>query len=294
MGKDKFKIGLDGLKLCFKDSSDKNVLFNRLFDGSDKIWWGEDEKEDFYTLRVENEENVQVVNIFIPDEDKSFLFGTLSVHFNKGKYSGMIFLSIENKTLYTDTFHYLGYILGCFNLTFNNITSIVPAITTTRNYIYQVQLKRHDLSYDMIYNGKKIMNPDETIKDWINAKGCSRRKIYQTPTLYFGQAKNVGIRIRMYDKLRELTEHSPEKKETLNAWLGFDYEKLYRIEAEISNVSMRELCTLLNEFDSDYFHDDRILSQIFSERFLLLLLQMALHKVVYWKKDNKVIDLLDL
>lgn len=297
MKNDKFKIGLDAVKLCFTDERE-NVLFERLLNGSNILWWGEGNEANFYTFRIEKEsdEDVQIVNIEIPDNDKTFLLCTLSVHRKKekGKYHGMIFLNIENNALYTMLRHYLPYVLSCFHIKFNNITLITPALTTTRNYIYQVQRMRKDISFDMIYNGKKITNPNQTIKDWVIAKGCSRNEIHKIPTLYFGQIKDNGIKIRMYDKDRELKEHSPEKRPVINSWLGFNYDKLYRIEAEITNVSMRELCAILNNFDIDYFHDDRILSFLFDEKFLFQLLNMALHKVVYWRENENVIDLLDL
>lgn len=100
------------------------------------------------------------------------------------------------------------------------------------------------------------------------------------------KSKIMVLKIRMYDKDRELKEHSPEKRPVINSWLGFNYDKLYRIEAEITNVSMRELCAILNNFDIDYFHDDRILSFLFDEKFLFQLLNMALHKVVYWREKK--------
>ena len=162
MKNDKFKIGLDAVKLCFTDERE-NVLFERLLNGSNILWWGEGNEANFYTFRIEKEsdEDVQIVNIEIPDNDKTFLLGTLSVHRKKekGKYHGMIFLNIENNALYTMLRHYLPYVLSCFHIKFNNITLITPALTTTRNYIYQVQRMRKDISFDMIYNGKKITNP---------------------------------------------------------------------------------------------------------------------------------------
>lgn len=297
MKNDEFKIGLDALKLCFTDEGE-NVLFERLFNGSNMLWWGEENGTNFYTFRVEKEsdDDVQIVNIEIPDMNETSLLGCLAVHRKKekAKYNGMIFLSIENKALYSGLLHYLPYVLSCFHVKFNNITLITPALTTTRNYIYQVQKMRTDENYEMIYNMKKIADPEATIKDWVIAKGCSRRKIQKIPTLYFGQAKESGIQIRMYDKNRELKEKSPEKRPIINSWLDFDYEKLYRVEADITNVSMRELCVVLNNFDTDYFHDDRILSFLFNEKFLFLLLSYALNKVVYWRKDGKMIELLDL
>ena len=296
MKKDKFKIGLDGLKLCFKDRQE-NKLFNRIALNDDIVWWGEEGSDDFYTFRLTDEcdDNKQIVRIIIPDGDQAQTLGTMTIHKmkDKGKYNGFIFIEIENKALYTDLLHSLGYVLGCFDLQFNNVTSIVPCLTGTRNYIYKVQKMRRDLTHDMIYNGDKIVSPDATIKDWFIGRGCSRKREFKIPTLYFGQAKATGLKVRMYDKSRELKERSIDKKDYLNTWLGFKYDKLFRVEVEISNISMRELCELLGEYDSEYMHDDRILSQIFDEKFLFLLLHTALHKVVYWKNKEKTVDLLD-
>ena len=76
MKNDKFKIGLDAVKLCFTDERE-NVLFERLLNGSNILWWGEGNEANFYTFRIEKEsdEDVQIVNIEIPDNDKTFFIG---------------------------------------------------------------------------------------------------------------------------------------------------------------------------------------------------------------------------
>ena len=53
MKNDKFKIGLDAVKLCFTDERE-NVLFERLLNGSNILWWGEGNESNFYTFRIEN------------------------------------------------------------------------------------------------------------------------------------------------------------------------------------------------------------------------------------------------
>ena len=100
MKKDKFKIGLDGLKLCFKDRQE-NKLFNRIALNDDIVWWGEEGSDDFYTFRLTDEcdDNKQIVRIIIPDGDQAQTLGTMTIHKmkDKGKYNGFIFIEIENK-----------------------------------------------------------------------------------------------------------------------------------------------------------------------------------------------------
>ena len=49
------------------------------------------------------------------------------------------------------------------------------------------------------------------------------------------------MKMRIYDKARELNESSPQKAERLKEWLGWeDMSNVYRVEVTLHNTNIRE------------------------------------------------------
>lgn len=291
----KERLGVDWLTLSYL--YDMNLFEKIQSDADDMIWWGEEYQDHFYTYRIKDQcsDDMQMVNVVLrmgADDDR--LLGTLTMH-NTKKYEGRAFFEIANKALYTGLLCYLPYVESVLNLTFNNITRIDIALTSTYNYMDAIlkSVRNYD-GLKMIYNGRNVTNPDATLMNFIEIFPQNRRKRLNPPTLVFGHKKQTGIRVRVYDKARELRENSPEKIEYLNRWLGFDYEKLYRIEVTLSNAEVREVCAKSAEWLSEWEHGGNLVSLVQLPSFLSFAFCHALSHVLRFKKGAKTIEVWDL
>lgn len=293
----KEKLGIDWLTVSYLyDQS----LFQRILNEADSvIWWGEQSQENFYTFRIEDESNedIQMVNVVLRmerDGSDDRQLGTLTLH-NTKKYKSRAFFSVENKALYTDLLAYLPYVEGVLNLTFNNITRIDIALTSTYNYIDAIlkSVRNYD-GLKMYYNGRNVVNPDETLRNFIEIYPESRRKKITPPTLVFGHKKKTGIQVRVYDKARELRENSPEKIEYLNEWLDFNYDKLYRIEITLTNVQVREVCSRTAELMAEWEHGENLSNLVQLPAFLEYVFCDSLNNVLRFKDGKQTIQVWDL
>jgi hypothetical protein len=76
----------------------------------------------------------------------------------------------------------------------------------------------------------------------------SRLKLSKLPTLYFSQAKDTDMKMRIYDKAREMNESSPQKTERLKTWLGWeDMSNVYRVEVTLHNTNVRDFMERFGE-----------------------------------------------
>lgn len=107
-------------------------------------------------------------------------------------------------------------------MTFNNITELELAFDSNYNYIGKVRRMIKNVgNYDLYLNGRKVTD-DETLDGYGEYYSRSRIKMSKLPTLYFSQAKDTDMKMRIYDKAKELNESSPQKTERLKTWLGWE------------------------------------------------------------------------
>ena len=319
-----YKVGLDGLKLCFIDKPKPgqeewwtpNWLFNALSTGDREHRW----TEDMFTYRVSKEEakadealslalseeelgtlapaastdrvsvKINVLNYSLEDP-KYVVFGTLTVCQTKtdpetgALLHGHMFLTIANSTFYNGEIGWLPWVAENLYLSnFNNVTKATFALTGEADFIRRFNTLRRDLSYDMIYN-RKVLSPKEKLKDACFCHGLSRVAKDRQPTVYLG-AKNDDIKIRIYNKSRELREASPHKAEELEKWYGKPFRTLQRVEAEVKNVAFRDLLAIIGEE-----HGEDVPTLILSRDVQLRLLREACKKVVYWRRGDEVLTL---
>lgn len=291
------KIGVDWLTISYL--YDK-ALFERIWNElDDMVWWGEEYQDNFYTYRIKDEssEDMLMVNIVLRlgvGDSNDRLLGTLTLH-NTKKYEGRAFFAIENKALYTDMLCYVHYVEHVLGLVFNNITRLDIAMTSTYDYITAIlkSVRNYD-GLAMIYNRRKVVNPDETLKNFIEIFPQSRRKRLKPPTLVFGHKKKQGTQVRVYDKARELRENSPEKIGYFNEWLGFDYEKLYRVEITLTNVEVRDICAKSSELLAEWEHSGNIINLLMLPKFLTFAFCEGLSGVLHFKDKRTTIEVWDL
>lgn len=318
------KVWLDGLKLCFTDRPGcldgkdwvPNRLFSALAEGDSQQFWGEG--GEFFTFRIFREDALPdegeeanalaskdsaadkvSVRISVPrvEENGETVFsvlGTLTVNRTRrdpetGEWVlGKAFLTLSNASFYDGGVFSLAYVLAALGLEFNNFTQITVAWTGEHDMIGRFNALRRNTELDMILNRKKL-TPEEKLEGACLCYGFSRLKNDSQPTIYLSSA-NENIKIRMYNKKRELKETSPHKADALKKWYGHNFRILQRVEAEIKNVEARKLVeTMREKYNSDYFHDDRLLGYLLNEKFLRQLLHEAVEKVVYWRcGDTKI------
>lgn len=319
-----YKVGLDGLKLCFIDKPKPgqeewwtpNWLFNALSTGEREHRW----TEDMFTYRVTKEEakadealslalseeelgtlapaastdrvsvKINVLNYSLEDP-KYVVFGTLTVCQTKtdpetGKLlHGHMFLTISNSIFYNGEIGWLPWVAENLYLSnFNNVTKVTFALTGEADFIGRFNTLRRDLSFDMVYN-RKSLSPKEKLKDACFCHGLSRVAKDKQPTIYLSPKKDE-IKIRIYNKARELRESSPQKAEELQKWYGKPFRTLQRVEAEIKNEPFRELLATLGEE-----HGEDVPTIILNRDFQLRILREACKKVVYWRRGNDVLTL---
>ena len=133
------------------------------------------------------------------------------------------------------------YVDNFYGIEFNNITELELAFDSTFNYISKVRkmIKVID-TYDLYLNEKKVKD-DERLDGYGEYYTRSRVKMLKLPTLYFSQAKDTDMKMRVYDKARKLDENSPNKAERLKEWLVWNMiETLYRVEIGIQNTNVRD------------------------------------------------------
>ena len=193
------------------------------------------DEDDFSLVFIEGDETKMSAVLNVRDVDGYFRLGTFTFS-NSAKYEGKAFFTFENGALYrvytrvpngdsTNQICNLLYVADFYGMTFNNVTELELAFDSTYNYIGKVRRMIKDVEdYDLYLNGRKVTN-DETLDGYGEYYSRSRVMLSKLPTLYFSQAKDTDMKMRICDKARELNESSPQKT-----------ERLYRERGEHSNV----------------------------------------------------------
>lgn len=221
-------------------------------------------------------------------------------------YDGRCFFSFANSALYSQTnimhgqkFNHqvdIDYIATILGLKLNNHTEIEVAADVNYNIIAKVQKLVKDYhNYDMIVNGKRIIDENRKIEGFGEYYGRSRAKRDKYPTLYFSQAKSDGLVLKVYDKSREIKEGNPQK-EYVEAWNEFGNQKIYRLELKIKNEQFKKwldyACGLLTEW-GDFERSQGLLAL---EAYKSPLWQFGVNRLVYFRHraTHKVITLFDI
>ena len=245
-------VNVDKLRVCFTMPENLYGYLNEHYTRRDELTDARILDEDTFSLVFVEEDEVKMTAVLnVRDVEGYYRLGTFTFS-NSAKYAGKAFFSFENSALYRVYLKFpneepknhicdLQYVADFYGMEFNNITELELAFDSTFNYISKVRkmIKAVD-TYDLYLNGKKVKD-DETLDGYGEYYTCSRVKMSKLPTLYFSQAKDTDMKMRVYDKARELNENSPNKAERLKEWLGWDaIDTLYRVEVVMHNTNVRE------------------------------------------------------
>ncbi|MBQ3946302.1 MAG: hypothetical protein II670_11960 [Alphaproteobacteria bacterium] len=270
---------------------------------------------EYFTLhiiddgRVENSDKQPIkikANVILSD---GTLLGEFEFH-NSAQYDGRCFFSFANSALYKMTSNMHGqkynhqsdlqYITDVLGLELNNYTKIELAADVNFNVIAKIQKLIKDYQhYDMIVNGRRITDENRTIEGFGEYFGRSRAKRNKYPTLYFTQAKNDGLELKIYDKSREILEENPHKQYIVD-WNDFGEQKIYRLELTIKNEQYKKWLEYVRSGEGGLLRDWGFFEA--SEGLLMLdaykcpLWQFGADRVVYWRNraTNQVVSLLDV
>ena len=245
-------VNIDKLRVCFTMPENLYTYLNEHYTRYDELTNARIlDEDDFSLVFVEDDETKMSAVLNVRDVDGYFRLGTFTFS-NSAKYEGKAFFTFENGALYrvytrvpngepTNHICDLLYVADFYGMTFNNITELELAFDSNYNYISKVRKMIKDVdTYDLYLNGRKVSD-DETLDGYGEYYTRSREKMSKLPTLYFSQSKDTDMKMRVYDKARELNENSPNKAERLKEWLGWDtIDKLYRVEVVLHNTNVRE------------------------------------------------------
>lgn len=254
MGKSKIKnwaVNIDKLKVCLNIEDDIYTYlkehFTRIVNKENKTIRVLD--EDYFSLHFFDEQDTKMSAILnVKDTDGWLKLGTFVFHCGN-KYKNKAFFTYDNSALYTiSTYNYdgtpnnhicdLSYVVDYYGMSFNNITTVEIAFDSDFNFIKKIRaMIKNTEHYDLYLNGKKVGN-NEILEGYGEYYSRNRLKL-QLPTLYFSQAKDSDMQMKVYDKARELNESTPYKKEKIKRWLGWN-EGIYRVEILFHNTNIRD------------------------------------------------------
>lgn len=302
-------VNVDKLRVCFTMPENLYGYLNEHYTRRDELTDARILDEDTFSLVFIEEDEVKMTAILnVRDVEGYYRLGTFTFS-NSAKYAGKAFFSFENSALYRVYLKFpneepknhicdLQYVADFYGMEFNNVTELELAFDSTFNYISKVRkmIKAVD-TYDLYLNGKKVKD-DETLDGYGEYYTRSRVKMSKLPTLYFSQAKDTDMKMRVYDKARELDENSPNKAERLKEWLGWDtIDTLYRVEVVMHNTNVREFVERYGErLYPECGEHSNVLNLLGMSDFRLAMFLDSVDRLIYFrnKKTREKISLVEV
>lgn len=302
-------VNVDKLRVCFTMPENLYGYLNEHYTRRDELTDARILDEDTFSLVFIEEDEVKMTAVLnVRDVEGYYRLGTFTFS-NSAKYAGKAFFSFENSALYRVYLKFpneepknhicdLQYVADFYGMEFNNITELELAFDSTFNYISKVRkmIKAVD-TYDLYLNGKKVKD-DETLDGYGEYYTRSRVKMSKLPTLYFSQAKDTDMKMRVYDKARELDENSPNKAERLKEWLGWDtIDTLYRVEVVMHNTNVREFVERYGErLYPECGEHSNVLNLLGMSDFRLAMFLDSVDRLIYFrnKRTREKISLVEL
>lgn len=302
-------VNVDKLRVCFTMPEYLYGYLNEHYTRRDELTDARILDEDTFSLVFIEEDEVKMTAVLnVRDVEGYYRLGTFTFS-NSAKYAGKAFFSFENSALYRVYLKFpneepknhicdLQYVADFYRMEFNNITELELAFDSTFNYISKVRKMIKDTdAYDLYLNGKKVKD-DETLDGYGEYYTRSRVKMSKLPTLYFSQAKDTDMKMRVYDKARELNENSPNKSERLKEWLGWDtIDKLYRVEVVLHNTNVREFVERYGErLYSECGEHSNVLNLLGMSDFRLAMFLDSVDRLIYFrnKRTREKISLVEV
>ena len=308
-------VNIDRLKICYNLPTEFD-LFSDLVSKSDlptptpkdepaeKIWY-----DGFYLVAQDWEFSTnygdckRLSMMVVTSDDRKI--GTLELR-DDCKYGGKCFFTFECRALYTietqypdgtkfNMMGYINFIADELGLKFNNITLVELALDCNKNYITKVRKMIRNTDIEMFKNGHKITDENKVISNYGEYYSRTRKQLSKQPTLYFEQAKDTGLKLKIYNKSREMMEQEQEKLSYIPEWVGIpDGQDIYRCEITIRNTDLRDFCALNAPICPEWSEYDNIIGLLMMSDFRARLWGWASHRLIFFRENGVDIDLIDL
>lgn len=231
---------------------------------------------------------------------------------NNNKYKGLAFFTFNNKALYA-------YGSGCgamldvatsqLGLELCALTQTDIALDVNCNiYPHIMRFVRDAEHFDMILNGDRVDDANRTLQGIGEWFARSRKKRERYPTLYFEHKRADGLKVRIYDKTKEIEESG---KTYIAEHNSFGAAKTYRIEIVVKWTQFKHWQQHICDVDTIVPNDDwkRRTNETFHEHikrtnalylgdadYCLALWSWAADHVLYFreKANSRKVSLLDI
>lgn len=287
-----YKMNIDKLKICYRQPEGLFAEYAEFVQQQTIC------KNDYEFLITENDDQHITMNVICGGIE----LGTLVLN-NTQRYEGFCFFKFANKSLYEcltidpsnwQRYNFIGVweqISHDMGLIYNNITELEVCLDFNFNTTAQLRkLVKNYKEYDMFVNGRKVADPDRTIKNYHETFSRSRKKLEKVPTIYIEQKKTDAPLLRAYDKRAEI-EADKYKKDYVIGWNDFSVKApMHRIEVRLKSNSIKEFLSTYPNIDYDF-----PLHMIQQSDFLFAIWQFFCNRLVFFRtKDGKDITMADL
>lgn len=213
---------------------------------------------NFTLIRKNNDSNYRN-NFDIILVDSGLLFGTLyfgSYNVNRQK----IYISVDNRTLYSNNLLILSDIESKLNLELYSISKLDLALDFNYNIInkFYKLLKCEELEF-IILNKKYSI--DDEISGLLNVSTGTRKNIHLFKSFYINN-KEKGLSLSAYNKLKEIKDNDNTKSYISDL---INSNKIFRLEIRTNHTLLKDSLLKLGYSDS-YLHDiiiNRINDELF-------------------------------
>lgn len=305
--KRRVNFNLDKVRLCYCQPADLFGELSRLENG-EYVDFGYFRLYIIDNGRKEGSSKPAVkakADIVVNVEQSWEAVGTLTAH-NSAKYDGLCFLEFTNKTLYSrlgedktekvNGLNCLPYIVTPMGLRLHNVTELEIAADCSYNPTPTIRRMIKDYEhYDMIMNGRRIDDEKRNISGYCEIHGRSRIRVDRIPSLNFHQSKDDGLKMRIYDKTKEITEASG--KDYIEDWNDYGKHSIYRVEVTVKNEDYKQWLDYARQLKPEWGDLDASVGLLCDEAYRASLWHYCAHRQLYFKpkgQRDKVIDLIDI
>lgn len=299
------KIHIDTWRLSYEQPHN---LFERLVEDFAR-YGGSIDFGEWRLCKKEDDEAAEVTEI---NADVLLSDGSVLGNFrfnNSPQYRGLTFFTFTNKALYEGgAMAMLGVVTDDLGLRLRTQTQIDIAVDANYNlYLPIMRLVKDYDHFDMVLNGVRVGDANRTLQgigEWFSR---SRKKRERFPTLYFEQRRNDGLKLRCYDKGKEIEESG---KTYIADGNGFG-EKTWRFEVVIKWAQFKRWLRFIEDADftapseewkrrpneSEQEHLERTVHTLMlDDAYLLALWSWANDHVLYFrnKRTNAKISIMSL
>ena len=302
-------VNADKLRVCFTMPENLYTYLNEHYTRYDELTNVRIlDEDDFSLVFIEDDETKMSAVLNVRDVDGYFRLGTFTFS-NSAKHEGKAFFTFENGALYrvytrvpngeqTNHICDLLYVADFYGMTFNNVTELELAFDSTYNYISKVRRMIKGVeNYDLYLNGRKVTN-DETLDGYGEYYSRSRVKLSKLPTLYFSQAKDTDMKMRIYDNPSQQNDITPHKPEHMITWLGWEYKiNVYLLEVNLHNTNVRDFMERFGErMYRESGEHSNILNLLGMSEFRLAMFLDSADRMIYFrdKRTREKISLVEV